>query len=81
MVGRHGVIEPAGAPGRTGIGSEGAQTTAAESADGAAADEVIDKVTRSRNVITEAEAEVAGQVADMNTQVESHALEIGAHKS
>jgi len=81
VVGPHGVIEPAGAPGGTDIGSEEAQMMATGSADGAAAGEVIDKVTRSRNVIMEAEAEVAGQVADMNTQVESHALEIGAHKS
>lgn len=80
-MGPHGVIEPAGAPGRTDIGSEEAQTTATGSADGAAAGEVIDKVTRSRNVIMEAEAEEAGQVADMNTPVESHALGIGAHKS
>lgn len=79
VVGPHGVIESAGAPGGTDIGSEEVQTMAAGSADGAVAGEVIDRVTRSRNVIME--AEVAGQVGGMDTQVRSHALEIGAHKS
>lgn len=81
MVGPHGVIESAGAPGGTDIGSEEVQTMAAGSADGAVVGEVIDRVTRSRNVIMEAEAEVAGQAGGMDTQVKSHGLEIGAHKS
>jgi len=79
VVGPHGVIESAGAPGGTDIGSEEVQTTTTGSADGAVAVEVIDRATRSRNVIME--AEVAGQADDMDTQVESHVLEVGAHKS
>jgi len=49
--------------------------------DEAAVGEVIDKVTRLRNVVMGVELEVLGQVADMGTQVGSHALGIGAHKS